>query len=297
MFRLVQRRAPHDELIDLLWPYLAPSYRSFGGLRAAATPAIRLLLPDYTGWKAMFGAEPPWIRRLVAVGRWFEVLAGPRVVLRYAPEVKQFWFPELALKLCEQELEWLTKRFEFSLRQPVTVFLMARTRAYQSIFRDHFGGRALPAANVIVLSDESWLLTESIRHELVHLFTASWNEDAPPLLNEGLAVALQGRCDGRLLDHVPNYIFKDRRLKLAAMVDPQYFYEKNRCRGCYALAGSFTGFLLRRFGWSCFRELFIHSTKEGFRAQFKQRLGLALEEAEAAWREEVVLVREFRFAL
>ncbi len=114
------------------------------------------------------------------------------------------------------------------------------------------GGTALLPANAVVLAADC-PLREGLRHELAHLFAFRWNTCAPPLVQEGVAVWLQGTTPGQ------TDITKDTDSVLrfdtdpSPMLDPRHFFAPNQVHVSYALAGGFTGFLIRRFGWDHYR--------------------------------------------
>jgi hypothetical protein len=55
------------------------------------------------------------------------------------------------------------------------------------------------------------------------------------------------------------------------------------------LAGSFTGFLLRRHGWEAYRRLYRLCDGLRFRAKFEKCFGVTLEKAEWQWRNEMTV--------
>jgi hypothetical protein len=53
--------------------------------------------------------------------------------------------------------------------------------------------------------------------------------------------------------------------------------------------GSFTGFLIRRFGWDAYRRFYRAALpNERFDYTFRSHFGLDLEEAEVQWRGELL---------
>jgi hypothetical protein len=87
-----------------------------------------------------------------------------------------------------------------------------------------------------------------LRHELAHLFAFQWNTSAPPLVQEGLAVWLQGTTPDQTdtAEDIGSFLPFDTDPSL--MLAPRYFFATNRIHLSYALAGGFTDFLIHRFG-------------------------------------------------
>jgi hypothetical protein len=56
------------------------------------------------------------------------------------------------------------------------------------------------------------------------------------------------------------------------------------------LAGSFTGYLIRRFGWDRYRKLYRRCDGVRFRAKFQKYIGVSLEQAEWRWRNELIVM-------
>jgi hypothetical protein len=234
-----------------------------------------------------------WLPRLVRCVRRFRTTSNGRIVLHYAPELDGKWDMPTLLGRCQAELDQLTDQFGFPLRGRVVVFLFAGCRDVGTIFGPHVGGTALRGANAVVIADDSNIV-KSLRHELAHLFAACWSLLAPPLLNEGLAVWLQDTEGGQTVDTAARRLLGERSLTLASLLKSEFFFAEPHRHACYVLAGSFTGFLIRRSGWQQYRKLFRLADESRFRATFKKCLGVTLEQAEGAWRR--VLGRRTRAA-
>lgn len=56
---------------------------------------------------------------------------------------------------------------------------------------------------------------------------------------------------------------------------------------CYLVAGSFTGFLIRTYGWDQYRQ-FYRLRKQQFLTNFKKCFEVSLEEAGLRWRHEMM---------
>ncbi len=116
------------------------------------------------------------------------------------------------------------------------------------------GGTVLDDANAVFLSADGPFL-DSLRHELVHLFSAQWNQYPPPMLQEGLAVWMQGRDEGALIADVARQWLYQPDSYLAPLLDGRYFccgkHQSLLCPG-----GGFTGFLIQKFGWHRYRDCY-----------------------------------------
>jgi hypothetical protein len=148
------------------------------------------------------------------------------------------------------------------------------------------------ADNAIVIAPTHALTPEElIRHELVHLFTGRWGLQVPALSSEGLAVWLQGTEAGSSIDDAARPHFRHRGLRLPAMLKESYYRNPCREHACYLLAGSFTGFLIRRFGWQRYRRFYLSQAAWGgfYRWVFRRHFGLTLEKAEWQWRNELLV--------
>jgi hypothetical protein len=54
--------------------------------------------------------------------------------------------------------------------------------------------------------------------------------------------------------------------------------------------GSFTGFLIRRYGWAPYRKLFRRCDGSRFRNKFEKCFGVTLAKAEWQWRTEIMVM-------
>lgn len=103
----------------------------------------------------------------------------------------------------------------------------------------------------------------------------------PPLVQEGLAVWLQGTTPNQT-DAAKD---TDSVLRFdtdpSPMLDPRQFFAPNQVHVSYALAGGFTGYLIRRFGWDHYRRFYRKADRWTFRSNFRRHFGMSFE---AAWR-------------
>jgi hypothetical protein len=200
-------------------------------------------------------------------------------VLHYEAGLEGRWDLAVLQQRCEAELDDLTERFGFPLRRRLVVFLFANWKDISKVFGPQYVGTALVEANAVVLADHADIRV-SLRHELTHLFAARWNRRAPPLLEEGLATWLPGTKWGRPVDWLVGQLLSDSEPVLPDLLRREFFFSSRYRSACYILAGSFTGFLIRRFGWDRYRTLYRKAGPVRFAATFKRVCGLTLEEAE-----------------
>jgi hypothetical protein len=217
----------------------------------------------------------------------FRTLTGPRFVLHYAAELEaRCDLPVLRQRL-EAELDDLTDLFGFPLRGRPVVFFFSSYKALPPLAGTGKHGLAIIPANAICLAADTNLRV-MMRHELAHLFAAHWRLLAPGLLFEGLPTWLQGTWGGRPLDGKAAALLRNGGVPLSSLLGRQPFLKGPRRSTCYVLAGSFTGFLVRRFGWDRYRTLYRKAGLVRFAATFRKVLGLSLAEAERQWRDEVL---------
>ncbi len=229
-----------------------------------------------------------WLWRLVRHVRSFRTMRGGQIVLHYAPELSTLLNLPGLLQRCQVELDRMTDIFGSPLRGKATVYLFANHRDIATIFGAHFGGAALIFANSIAIADSRDIL-ESIRHEFAHLFSARWNRSAPPLLEEGLSIWLQETTWGQPIDRAVLPMLGNRSLKLPLLLKSKFFFAELHLHSCYVLAGSFTGFIIRRHGWDLYRKFFRICDGRRSRAKFKKCFGVTLEKAEWQWRNEITV--------
>jgi hypothetical protein len=271
-----------------LWPFWLPPVLTL------ACVGFFLFLPEVE-WLArfvfvvlvglFFVALPYWwLGRLLGEALDFHTVAAPGVVLHYSPQIRDPQQVALLLERCQAGREELTQRFGFRLRRRVAVFLFATTADAAKVMGRPFYGLAFGMAHVVFLAADDPLLPETTRHELVHVFAARWKPRTVALLQEGLAMWLQETSVGRPIDVAALEFLNNRELTLSRLLQDRFFLAEPQRHSCYVLAGSFTGFLIRRHGWAAYRKLYRGATLS-FRRQFRKHLGMTLEQAEQQWRE------------
>jgi hypothetical protein len=217
----------------------------------------------------------------------FRTVASPRVVLHYAAELEASWDLSLLRQRLEATLDDLTGLFGFPLRRRPVVFFFRSHKEFPPLAGAGSHGLAIVAVNAICLAADTDLRA-MMRHELAHLFAARWKLLAPGLLFEGLPTWLQGSWCDRPLDGAAAALLRSGGMPLSSLLGRQPFIAGPRRDACYVLAGSFTGFLIRRFGWHRYRALYRRAGPVGFAATFRKVLGMSLAEAEGQWRDEVL---------
>jgi hypothetical protein len=243
-------------------------------------------------------AEPPFLAcagalcwQLLGALAWrawrFRTLAGPRVVLHYAAELEAGWDLALLRQRLEAELDHLTALFGFPLRRRPAVFFFRSHKDLPPLAGAARSGLALIPVNAICLAADTDLRA-MMRHELAHLFAARWRRLAPGLLFEGLPTWLQGTWYGRPLDGEAAAVLRSGGVPLSSLLGRRAFVTGPHRDACYLLAGSFTGFLVRRFGWDRYRALYRRAGPVRFAVTFRKVLGLSLPEAERQWRDELL---------
>lgn len=242
----------------------------------------------YLAWRS--GRPLAWLWHLTRRVKRFHTLNYRNIVLHYEPALERRCDISAFLRCCKVELDRLTTHFGRPLRGRVVVYYFARHEDIGSIFGHGYGGWALWHSNAIVVADDNYLL-ESVRHEFGHLFSNRLNPNLPPpLFSEGLCVWLQQTEWGLPIDTAVRRLLKDRKLTLPLMLNPKFFFDEANRITCYAISGSFSGFLIRRHGWQTFCSFFRTSHRLRFKRTFKKSFGVSLEKAEWQWRSELAVM-------
>jgi tetratricopeptide (TPR) repeat protein len=245
-----------------------------------ALPLVRL------GW---------WLSRFGLRIRGFRSLAERGVLLHCAPAVSERVDLGQFVEWCEQALQELGGLFEGSLKRRLAVFLFANVSEISRFFKTPMGACALVGGDAIVVATDALLAMknpqELVRHEIAHLLSRRWGRLEPPFKCEGLATWAQGSLDGKSIDFAAlTDLISNACLPLWSLVPHATFYRDRQSH--YALAGSFTGFLIRQFGQATYRRWFRAARPRNFEAAFERIFGLTLTAAERRWRHELLARRQ-----
>jgi hypothetical protein len=224
-----------------------------------------------------------WLWRLTWQTWRFRARTTSRVILYCSAQTESRWDLAVILRRIESEMEELTQRFGFGLRSRVAVFLFPSWRDVAKVFNRELTGAAFGEANAVFLAEDTFVV-EMIRHELCHLFSARWNAQAPLILSEALATWWQNTFDGRPVDTSAETLVQDRSLDVPSLLKTKGFVSGSRRQDYYLLAGGFTGFLIRRFGWESYRKFYRSAHRFNFRSRFQKVFGVSLDRAERQWR-------------
>jgi hypothetical protein len=254
------------------------------------------------GWLWVLGVTTGALVLLVRT-RWCEMWRWHRTVRRYRGTFhKQILLSYDPCALDDEQatriiattqacLAELAAWHGFRLRGRVCVFVLPTVAEIQSIFGSGYHALAWPSKRAIVVPAGGGI-DETIRHELSHLFSAKWNANALPLLDEGMATWWEYQCGKSATDAWGHYFVPHARLQ--DLLDPDRFYQQEPLHASYLLAGSFIGFLICRYGKERYRDLYRRATFQSFERCFYDCFGLTLAEAEARWRVEIATTQLLR---
>jgi hypothetical protein len=233
----------------------------------------------------LFQLSRQWILRFVAHTWCFRTERHGEVVFHYAPSLEGHCdLPALAKQVWAAN-EDLGEDFGLVLPK-IVVFLLDRPEPIQRVLRRPAFGFAIVQCSAIVISNAD-NVKEAVRHELAHLFAARWSGTAPPLFGEGLAVWLQGTWYRWHIDDAARQVLRHWRPRLSSLRNRRLFFSGRHCHECYVLAGSFTGFLIRRYGWDAYRRFYRKSDALNFNRYFRKVFGVSFDKAEWQWRTEL----------
>jgi hypothetical protein len=239
-------------------------------------------------------------RRLASAARRFRTVVSPRFVLHHDPELAPF---EAALfaRVCEDELDTLEQLFGTRLRAwrlwtgRLRVYLFATAPEVSRVHGSAVGGYAECPRWAVVAGADNIQWREFARHELAHIFAGRWNLYAPRLLAEGLAVWAERPGVAGSVDRSARRALPDDSDPLARLLNPEWPDDPQELFGeYYPLAGSFTGYLIRRFGWPAYRRFYqtIGTRQKSFARRFERHFGVPLNEVSRYWTEELRRIPE-----
>jgi hypothetical protein len=178
----------------------------------------------------------------------------------------------------------------FPIRRKVYVYVVPKGEEVRPYLCNGVGGRALFQLLAVIVRHEGGPreLDEILKHELVHLFAGRWNPFAAPFFREGLATWLQDSTGGIPIDRVAAGLLQSNPCPLRPYLHPKLFHQERYPRAMYVLAGSFTGFLVWRFGWDPYEGFYRSFSKRRFDALFTRHFGMPFEAVEEAWRQKLL---------
>jgi hypothetical protein len=269
-------------LLQVLFPFLVLPVGLY--LLRDSLFVYLLVVPMAAGLATL--SRSRWLWRFARHVWQFRTRTGDVAVLYYTPAAENRWELDRLLRQCRSDLDRLAVRFGFALRGRPAIYLFGSCADVGRVFGRELGGTILPEANAIVVGARGYL-RELVRHEFGHLFGHRWNAHPSVLLCEGLAVWLQGTWCGEPIDAQAWPWIEEPGLELTNLLSRRFFYGEPQRDVCYILAGSFTAYLIRRFGWTAYRRLYRRSRPRGFVTEFGRTLGVSLEVVEQEWRRAV----------
>ncbi len=126
----------------------------------------------------------------------------------------------------------------------------------------------------------------ALRHELAHLFATRLGPLGPPLKSEGLAVWVEFGGQSPFLAQDALQLLAERG-GLAGFAQAAPFLNPHTRDTSYLIAGSFTGFLIGRFGWGDYCRFYMAANLRNFLPAFERAFSLSLAQAESLWRQQL----------
>lgn len=203
--------------------------------------------------------------------------------LHYSRKRSTTWSLDHFIRNCRDELEKLEELFGYSLKGKVTIYLFPAWQQIAALFGRHYGGVALCQNLAIAIAEDNSPL-ESASHELAHLFAHRLSKRAPPLFQEGLAMWCQSTTRGVHISDAAKLIVYAKCFRLSMLLNRSYFFDDQHRYHNYLLAGSFTDFLIKQYGWSTYRRFYRYSDSLFVESQFKRHFKMSILEAEQQWR-------------
>src|SRR5262245_13418511 len=232
------------------------------------------------GW-GVFHRRWVW---LAMRARTFNVRYSARMVL-YSDPALQSADVATVEELFQNALDEQAIMFGFHLRRKPLVFLFSSDAPISRTISPQFAGYALCPANVILVAADA-PLGEHAPHEVCHLYAARLNRQASVFVVEGLCTWLQTTIQGVAVDEAARQV--PNPPPLTSLLGTKEFFAATQLWMHYVLAGSFTGWLIHRFGWTAYRR-FFRAAKGGFaKRAFRQHFAMSFEEADAIWRKQVL---------
>ena len=236
------------------------------------------------GW-----SDDPWYKSLMRATHGFRSTAASSVILWYDPALDQLETAFFRLA-CDQQSTSIERLLGARLRpwwmypRRLRVYLFQSADDVSQVYGWPAGGFASWDQLLIVVNLEAeW--REILRHELAHIIGGRWNPAAPTLLCEGLAVWAQRTISGYPLDRCARLAPSEKAGVLDWLLSPEPAIGSVDRQRYYALAGSFTGALIRRFGLSQYRRFYKdrNVTLATLAGRFKKCFGFALESIAQDW--------------
>jgi hypothetical protein len=214
-------------------------------------------------------------------------------VLRYAQELHGQVDSKEVLDQTEKtlgELEAIFGRLTPLQFLRLRVYLFPTGHPVQDLFVKAHGETSLPPLPAVGISFAEVRLDDHLRRELRHLFNERWNQGTPPLVDEGLASWLEGNR-GYDIDEAAAACLAQEDCQLRSLLAQATYLAAS---GSHALAASFSGFLIRRFGPDAYGRFYRNlRADKPFDPVFKRHFGMTLEEAEKQWQGQLPQVEMF----
>jgi hypothetical protein len=152
-----------------------------------------------------------------------------------------------------------------------------------SLFADRYFGLAEPCVSLIIISFKTDNFTLYLRHEITHVLAWRWGWRSPEFKSEGLAVFFE------LIEYGDNKLEKltlqrpNNPPALHLLLQKSFFLAETQIGLNYLTAGTFTAYLIQKFGWSAYWSFYRKAGCKNYLITFVKNFGLSLEAVEEEW--------------
>ena len=227
--------------------------------------------------------------------RHYRIRESPTAVILHHPDLAHGLGWPAYQHLWEEALHELTERFGYSLRRKLLVCVFPCVSELCQLFETEMQAGALTHGDAVVVGADQprdcGEIGELARHELTHLFASYWGEYEPSFKGEGLAVFMEGTRSSKCPDVLAlASLLGGPWSPLSWLLEEDRFHADRHKN--YAIAGSFTSYLVRRFSWEKYAAFYRQAGPENFEQAVQNCFELSLHQVERDWREDLLLRRE-----
>jgi hypothetical protein len=245
----------------------------------------RVVIGPLAHWYHGEWLAPFWIWRLTRRAADFRAVAIEGItVLFFPPRVGLLLESEGIIRRAKWHLDELSQQFGVRLPHGLTVVVYPTHGDLSADFGRSLTGTLLPEASAVFLSVQG-NLTWDLRYYLIRLLASRCNADPPWLLDCGLMTWMHATTDLLPIEERAARLVRQPGSGLAPLLEDSGFDPRaNEFHGTI-LAGGFTGFLIRKFGWHRYLDCYRKANPSNFRQLFEKQFGMSLEWAWQMWRE------------
>lgn len=268
-----------SDAVDII-PKIVEHYKSDGIINVDFVYEGRIVTRRYgfSGIEAnMYFLWAPSIERKVRTSCWNSIEAENFTFKYHNISSKKF---EKDRILLDEYYEKMKKKLETTIERKINIYICYSYKEVGDLSgKKAMGGASIDPVLLDIITQDSYFI-EFTTHEIIHVITRFWGGWPPPVLREGITVAMTE------IPYIPLFNEQKYITDIESMFNPEIFrklMDIDQWPYSYAYAGALVTYLVENYGLKIFKDFYTRCLKDNFKDIFEGLYGFEFVSLQKQW--------------